>query len=1004
MSGNTQFYFISYSFHSSSCFSCFCKQAQKEKQLSHLHYTYTNTELQRSRLRRMACVVVLSLMRTLELEFLQPLPRPILQQNQLIPCNKHLVLSLHKKLGSLMELFDENRMDGVEAINDLETKLRDVASRIEDEIELQVLHLYEEEEEEELRIFKGIFDIFDKNVYHAFQPPENHIYVEMPQDEKSTHHCQSHNLHQTTTHHCQRLHQILHPPTGKSHPCLKFRRILHRAVQDIDAITEELGKAKEEYQLIKRHLQAGTKQPASLHVLPIPTHQGGITMPDSSHTASHSMEIMVGKLDEFEIIKEKLIQHPSKQRQVVSIKGMGGIGKTTLAKKIYEHPSITSHFDKRAWTVASQHHNKRQMLLGLLGFNDNNAGSSSDEDLALKLYQSLKHQRYLVVMDDVWSVEAWDALKTCFPDDGYGSRVLLTTRLAEVANHICTQNDFSHQMQLLEQSESWKLFNEKACKSRGPEFETIGRLVVEKCKGLPLAIIVVAGLLSKLNTEDQWKDIAESLNSFATIIDDECSTILSFSYNHLSPTLKACFLYLGVFPEDYEINTNDIAKLWAAEGLVNALKGDESLDVLVDEHIQELLDRSLILESKRSCCGKKVKAFTMHDVLHAFCVQEAQKEKLLYTVLEQHGSSSPDQEGFRWVSIQSEDPNTLVIYPSLKNCRSIFYFPFYPLSETTTLNLKVFKLLRVLHFASGSMCREIVDPVHLRYLPPAVGQFKISKLSRAWNLQTLYIRADDKKSYLEFPQLQYFSCFSICGHNPPKFVHQNLQSICWMKPNHCTKEFFRNVPNLKKVRISGDRSKCNDCIENLAHLKQLERLNINAYEEEHYMSLDMIPINNHIALLSNLEKLTLRNTNFEWKGINILSSLPKLKVLKLFFFACVGEEWELLEDEVFSLLIYLGINSIDLKIWEAGSHHFPKLERLLLYQCKKLEEIPPDFAEIPNLKLIELKGCLTSVVDSAKQIETDQRDSGNDDMIVIEENTIQPNEELEDDEDDFDEL
>ncbi|XP_031113787.1 putative disease resistance protein At1g50180 [Ipomoea triloba] len=468
----------------------------------------------------MACVVVLSLMRTLELEFLQPLPRPILQQNQLIPCNKDLAQSLLNKLGSLMELFDENRMDGLEAIKDLETKLRDVASRIEDEIELQVVHLYEDEiqlEEEEHRIFEGIFDIFDGIVDKTFQPPgeeeeEEEEEEEVPQGEKSTHHCQSLNLHQRTTHHCQRLHQILHPLGGKSHPCLKFGRTLHRAVQDIDAVTQELAKAKEEYQLFKHHLQGGTKQPASLHVLPIPTHQG-ITIPDSSHTASHTKEIMVGKQDEFKIIKEKLIQHPSKQLEIVSIKGMGGIGKTTLAKKIYEDPSITSYFDKRAWIVASQHHNKRQMLLDLLGSKDNNANSSSNEDLALQLYQSLKRLRYLIVMDDVWSVEAWDALKTCFPDDGYGSRVLLTTRIGEVANHICTQNEFSHQMQLLEQSESWKLFNEKACKSRGAEFETIGRPVVEKCKGLPLTIIVVAGLFSKLNTLDEWKNTANAQHS-----------------------------------------------------------------------------------------------------------------------------------------------------------------------------------------------------------------------------------------------------------------------------------------------------------------------------------------------------------------------------------------------------------------------------------------------------------------------------------------------------------
>nr|GMC79886.1 putative late blight resistance protein homolog R1B-14 [Ipomoea batatas] len=114
------------------------------------------------------------------------------------------------------------------------------------------------------------------------------------------------------------------------------------------------------------------------------------------------------------------------------------------------------------------------------------------------------------------------------------------------------------------------------------------------------------------------------------------------------------------------------------------------------------------------------------------------------------------------------------------------------------------------------------------------------------------------------------------------------------------------------------------------------------------MSVDMIPINKHIASLSNLEKLTLRNTNFEWKGINVISRLPKLKAK--------SGNWP--EEEVFSQLTYLGINSIDLKQWKTA----------------------------------------------AKQIETDQRDNGNDDMIVIEENTIQPNDEPEADEDDFDEL
>ncbi|XP_019156822.1 PREDICTED: disease resistance protein RPP13-like [Ipomoea nil] len=573
----------------------------------------------------MACVAVLSLMRTMELEFLQTHPRPILQQNQLlIPPNIDFIQSLLGKLQSLVELFDENRMDGVEAIRILETRLRDVAFRTEDEIELQVVHLYQEEE----RATRG----------------------------------------------CSMLCQIVHRLKGnpreynddiveRTCPSLTLGYILQQAIDDIDAIKEELVKVKEEYELSK-DLHGRN---AALHVLPKPADDEVITM------ASHFQEIMVGKQDEFEFIKEKLIQHPSKQLEVVTIKGMGGIGKTTLAKKIYEDPLITSYFDMRAWTVASQHHSKRQMLLDLLGSKDD-AGKSSDGDLALLLYQSFKKcQRYLVVMDDIWSVEAWYAVKSCFPDDGNGSRVLLTTRLSEVANHTCSKGDFSHQMQFLEQSEGWKLFNEKACKSRGAEFETIGRPVVEKCKGLPLAIIVVAGLFSKLNTLDEWISTANALSSSATTLDDEeCLRILSLSYNHLPHNLKGCFLYLGVFPEDHEIHANNLARLWLAEGLVKTFE-NENFDAVANRYMQELMDRNLIILSQLCSRGRKIKSFRMHDLLHAFCVREAQKENLLHVVMSENRSDFP-QKGVRWLRIQSVNLDMSTIYSQTKSSRSFFFF------------------------------------------------------------------------------------------------------------------------------------------------------------------------------------------------------------------------------------------------------------------------------------------------------------------------------------------
>nr|GMD68036.1 disease resistance protein RPP13-like isoform X6 [Ipomoea batatas]GMD68039.1 disease resistance protein RPP13-like isoform X6 [Ipomoea batatas] len=148
--------------------------------------------------------------------------------------------------------------------------------------------------------------------------------------------------------------------------------------------------------------------------------------------------------------------------------------------------------------------------------------------------------------------------------------------------------------------------------------------------------------------------------------------------------------------------------------------------------------------------------------------------------------------------------------------------------------------------------------------------------------------------------------------------------------------------------------------------------------------------NNHIGRLENLKKLVFCDITFRWKAVNSLSKLPKLEVLKLLRCSPMGEaEWKLSKKEKFEQLIYLKIDAIDLKCWEASAYHFSKLECLILSRCSKLEEIPANFAEISNLKSIKLIRCLPFAVASAKQIWEEQHEQGNDDMIVIEEDTKQ---------------
>nr|GMD27303.1 putative late blight resistance protein homolog R1B-16 [Ipomoea batatas] len=132
--------------------------------------------------------------------------------------------------------------------------------------------------------------------------------------------------------------------------------------------------------------------------------------------------------------------------------------------------------------------------------------------------------------------------------------------------------------------------------------------------------------------------------------------------------------------------------------------------------------------------------------------------------------------------------------------------------------------------------------------------------------------------------------------------------------------------------------------------------------------------------MENLMRLRFTHSTFEWKAINILSKLSKLEVLKLSYCKCIGGEWELLENESFDRLIYLGIQSNNLESWEASACHFPNLEHLVLYRCQKLEKIPVEFAEISNLKSIKLYECLPSVVDYANEIQREQHEQGNDNM------------------------
>ncbi|PHU08323.1 hypothetical protein BC332_24812 [Capsicum chinense] len=239
-------------------------------------------------------------------------------------------------------------------------------------------------------------------------------------------------------------------------------------------------------------------------------------------------------------------------------------------------------------------HNIKEILLSLLQSTikmDDTVKTKGEAELEDMLQKSLKRKRYLIVLDDIWICEVWDGVRRCFPtEDNAGSRILLTTRNNEVARDAGTEN-LSMQMNFMDQDESWNLFKSAAFSNEAfpSESETIGKKITEKCHGLPLTIVVVAGLLKSKRAIEDWESVVKDVTSFITNDPDEqCSHVLGLSYNHLTSNLKTCLLHFGIFLEDGEIPAKKLMRTWMAEGF---LQLENDLEGEAEKCLQELVDR-----------------------------------------------------------------------------------------------------------------------------------------------------------------------------------------------------------------------------------------------------------------------------------------------------------------------------------------------------------------------------------------------------------------------------
>ncbi|XP_051119101.1 late blight resistance protein R1-A-like [Andrographis paniculata] len=618
--------------------------------------------------------------------------------------------------------------------------------------------------------------------------------------------------------------------------------------------------------------------------------------------------------------------------------------------------------------------------------------------LKVQIYKYLTGQKFFVVIDDVWNKKVWDDLKHIFPSENTGSRILLTTRLKNVAEYPDIPN-FLHEMHSLSPESSWDLLRRKVFGEGDCPLELVntGRSIASRCGGLPLALVVIAGILSGDTTPGNWEKIARNVDSVLSKDDERVLDILSLSYNHLPSRLKACFLLMGSFPEDYEISIPKLIRLWIAEGFLKSANGAKSLEKVGEEYLDDLVKRSLVMVMKRSANGQ-FKTCVLHDRLRDLCQQKGASECFFH---DKDRTNSSGVEKARRVILDPHSPIMPWEHDDGRYVRSVCWFCKTTDSNVHGLDWSRVKLLRILDVA------DIETPVapltvswmlHLKYLalrlatrkkrslPPSISKFQ--------NLQTINIHAPQSAS-VSLPseiwtmtQLRHVIIDRVTlppapsrGDIPLQKL-EHLQTLETVENFEFTNEATRMIPNIRKLKLSCRGAEASGiwkqyCLENLVSLLRLEKLNI-VFDAAHSSYIDSFQ--SSFVFPQNLTKLSLQGCRLPWEELTTVGSLKLLEVLRLRKDALVGEEWEPKDDQ-FLKLRFLLMESLDLVQWKADRDHFPRLEHLRIMECSELEEIPLNFGDIPTLKSIKVQFSQRAG-NSAIEILNDQRSYDNNKLQV----------------------
>ncbi|CAN4128055.1 unnamed protein product [Withania somnifera] len=590
---------------------------------------------------------------------------------------------------------------------------------------------------------------------------------------------------------------------------------------------------------------------------------------------------------------------------VLPILGMGGLGKTTLAQMVFNDQRVTEHFNLKIWVCVSDDFDEKRLIKAIV---ESIEGKSlGDMDLApiqKKLQELLIGKRYFLVLDDVWNEdqEKWANLRAVLEVGASGASILITTRIEKIGSIMGTSQ--LYQLSNLSQEDCWLLFKQRAFGQQteaNPKLMAIGKEIVKKCGGVPLAAKTLGGLLRFKREESEWEHVRDS--EIWNLPQDENSVLpaLRLSYHHLPLDLRQCFAYCAVFPKDTKVEKEYLISLWMAHGFLLS-KGNMELEDVGNEVWKELYLRSFFQEIEVKS-GKTY--FKMHDLIHDLATWMF--------------SASPSSSSIRQIKVKN-DEDMMFIVKDYKDMMSIGFAKV--MSSYSPSLFKRFVSLRVLNLSNSEfkqLSSSIGDLVHLRYLDLSGNKICSlpKRLCRLQNLQTLDLYNCQSLSCLPKQTSKLGSLRNlVLDHCPLTSMPSRIGLLTCLK----TLSYF--LVGEKKGYQLGELRNLN--LRGAISITHLERVKNDTEAKEANLS----------------SKANLHSLSLSWDGshryeseVKVLEALkphPNLKYLEI-----------------------IGFRGFCLPVWMNHSV-LKNVVSILINGCKNCSSLPP-FAELPCLESLELQ-------------------------------------------------